>query len=287
MKALVIGSSGQIGGILAAQCAARGLETAGAGVGGEKLHLDLAAPAALKDVFAAARPGVVFLCSAMTYVDGCERDPELARRVNAAGPALVAEECRAAGARLVYLSTEYVFDGKAGPYGEEDPVNPVSVYGRTKLEGEQAVLAIADALVIRTTVVYSYSATSVNFIMQLIANARAGKAMSVPKDQFSNPTYAPALGTAILDLALKGAGGIYNVVGPDLMDRYAFALKACAAFGFSPAFLVPRLTAELGQSAPRPLNAGLKTEKLVKALGHGLPPAEQSLAEIAALLKKS
>ena len=287
MKALVIGSSGQIGGVLAAHCASEGIEPCGAGIGTEALRLDLAAPASVKEIFAQVRPGLVFLCSAMTHVDGCESDPGKASRVNALGPALVAEHCRAAGARLVYLSTEYVFDGKAGPYGEDDPVNPVSVYGRTKLEGERAVLSIAGALVIRTTVVYSYSLTSVNFIMQLIANARAGKAMPVPKDQISNPTYAPALAAAVLDLALKGESGVYNVVGPELMDRYAFALKACAAFGFDPSFLVPRLTSELGQAAPRPLSAGLKTDKLVKTLGRALPPVAESLAEIAALIKRA
>lgn len=285
MKALIIGSSGQIGGVLAAQCAARNIEARGAGVACEELRLDLAAPDTIKEVFAQARPGVVFLCSALTYVDGCEKDPELARRVNALGPALVAEECRAAGARLVYLSTEYVFDGKAGPYGEDAPVHPVSVYGRTKYEGEVAVLAGADALVIRTTVVYSYAPAGKNFIMQLIANARSGTEMSVPSDQLSNPTYAPALAAAMLDLALKGAGGVYNVVGPEIMDRYAFAVKACAAFGFDPSFLRPRLTSELGQAAARPLVAGLKTEKIIKALGRGLPPVAESLAEIAALLK--
>ncbi|OGS12652.1 MAG: hypothetical protein A2234_05525 [Elusimicrobia bacterium RIFOXYA2_FULL_58_8] len=285
MKALIIGSSGQIGGFLAAGCAAGGMEACGAGVAGEEFRLDLAVPDSIKETFARARPGIVFLCSAMTHVDGCERNPELARRVNALGPALVAEHCRAAGARLVYLSTEYVFDGVAGPYGEDDPTNPVSVYGRTKLEGELAVLAVAGALVIRTTVVYSYDTAAKNFIMQLIANARSGAAMRVPKDQFSNPTYAPALAAAILALVSKGAAGIYNVVGPELMDRYAFALRACAAFGLEPSFLEPQFTSELEQAAARPLRAGLKTGKLVATLGQSLPPVDESLAEIARALK--
>lgn len=284
MKALVIGAGGQIGAILAAQCSLKGMETLGAGVGAEALRLDLGAADSVQEAFAQARPDIVFLCGAMTHVDGCERDPELASRVNARGPALVAGQCRAAGARLVYLSTEYVFDGKAGPYGEDDPVNPISVYGRTKLEGEQAVLALADALVIRTTVVYSHGAASMNFIMQLINNARAGRVMRVPQDQFSNPTYAPELAAAILELADKGAAGIYNVVGPELLNRYDFALKACAVLGFDASFLKPVTTAQLGQAAARPLKAGLKTLKLVKTLGHSLAPVEKSLAEIAALL---
>jgi len=110
--------------------------------------------------------------------------------------------------------------------------------------------------------------------------------MRVPSDQYSNPTYAPELAAAVLDLAAADATGIYNVVGPDWLSRYEFALKACEAFGFAPDFLEPKLTSELGQAAARPLRAGLKTEKLAKKLGHALPPAAESLGKIAAILKQ-
>lgn len=286
MRALIIGAAGQVGGTLAAQCVRRRIEVYGTSRKGQGfLYLDLADAASIKDSFEKSKPDTVFLCSAMTHVDNCERDPELARRVNTAGTGLVAEECRRAGARLVYFSTEYVFDGAAGPYDEQAPVSPVSVYGRTKLEGEQAALA-AGALSVRTTVVYSHNPASKNFIMQLISNHRSGARMRVPSDQFSNPTYAPELASAVLDLVEKDASGVYNVVGPDWMNRYDFALKACAAFGFSPDFLEPRLTAELGQAAPRPLKAGLRTEKLAAALGRRLPPVEDSLRKIAAIMKQ-
>ena len=287
MRALIIGASGQVGGALAALCVRRKIEVYGTSRKGQGfLYLDLADGASVRDAFGKARPDIVFLCSAMTHVDNCERDPGLARRVNAEGPALVAAECRAAGAKLVYFSTEYVFDGAAGPYGEEDAVCPVSVYGRTKLEGERAALEAKAALAVRTTVVYGYNPASKNFIMQLISNQRSGAKMRVPSDQFSNPTYAPELASAVLDLAEQGASGIYNVVGPDWLSRYEFALKACAAFGFDPAFLEPRLTAELGQAAPRPLKAGLRTEKLAAKLGRSLPAAEESLRKIAAIMKQ-
>ena len=226
----------------------------------------------------------MFLCSAVTWVDGCEKDPERARLVNAAGPAAVAEGCRSAGSKLVYLSTEYVFDGVAGPYSEEDPVSPLSVYGRTKLDGERACLAVPGALSARTTVVYSYRRGGNNFIMQLIANCRAGRRMVVPRDQVSNPTYGPDLAAALLDLAAKGASGVFNVTGPDRLDRYEFALRACDKFGFDRALLEPKLTAELGQPAPRPLNAGMKTDKVVKFLGRNLAGVDEGLAAVAALM---
>lgn len=287
MKALIIGAAGQVGGTLAAQCVRRRIEVYGTSRKGQGfLYLDLADADSIKDSFEKARPDTVLLCSAMTHVDNCERDPELARRVNVAGTELVAAECRRAGARLVYFSTEYVFDGSAGPYDEAAPANPVSVYGRTKLEGELAALAVKDALSVRTTVVYSHNPASKNFIMQLISNHRSGARMRVPSDQFSNPTYAPELASAVLDLVEKNASGIYNVVGPDWLNRYDFALKACAAFGFSPDFLEPRLSGELGQAARRPLKAGLRTEKLAARLGRRLPPVEESLKKIAVIMKQ-
>jgi dTDP-4-dehydrorhamnose reductase len=287
MKVLIIGASGQVGGALASLCVRRRLDVYGTSRRGQGfLYLDLTDPASVAGAFRTAAPGLVFLCSAMTNVDGCEREPELARRVNAEGPALVAEECRKAGARLVYFSTECVFDGAAGPYGEDEPPCPVSVYGRTKLEGERAALALPGALALRTTVVYSHNPASRNFIMQLASNSRSGAKMRVPSDQFSTPTYAPELAAASLDLAGTDASGIYNVVGPDWMNRYDFALKACAAFGFDPAFLEPKLTSELGQLAARPLKAGLKTEKFEARLGRRLAGVEESLKKIAAIIKQ-
>lgn len=287
MKALIIGASGQVGGALAALAVRRKIEVYGTSRKGQGfLYLDLADPASVADAFERSRPGLVLLCSAMTQVDGCERDPEMARKVNAAGPALVAGECRRTGARLVYFSTEYVFDGSAGPYGEEGAVNPLSVYGRTKLEGERAVLALEGALAVRTSLVYSHNPASRNFIMQLIGNYRSGARLRTASDQFSTPTCAADLAAAVLDLAGRDASGVYNVAGPDLLSRLEFALKACAAFGFDPAFLEPGLTAELGRAAVRPLKAGLRTEKLARELGRALPPAEESLRKIAATIKQ-
>lgn len=287
MRALIIGADGQVGGVLASLCVRRRIEVYGTAPAGQGwLGLNLARPETIAPVFEKARPGLVLLCGAMTYVDGCEKDPALAAKINAEGPALVAEQCRKAGSKLVYFSTEYVFDGKDGPYAEGDPVNPLSVYGRTKLEGELACLALPDALSVRTTVVYSHSPESKNFIMQLVSNYRAGARMRVPRDQYSNPTYAPELAAAVLDLAAKGASGVYNVVGPDWLGRYEFALKACEAFGFKPDFLEPVETAALGQAAARPLKAGLKTDKLEAELGRGLPSSADSLKKIATLLKQ-
>ncbi len=287
MRALIIGASGQVGGALAGLCVRRRIEVYGTARRGQGfLYLDLAAPETIGPVFEKARPDLVLLCGAMTAVDECERNPARAELVNAAGAAAVARASAAAGAKLVYFSTEYVFDGEAGPYGEDDAPNPVSAYGRSKLAGERACLAVPGALSVRTTVVYSHDPDSSNFVMQLVSNHKAGARMRVPTDQYSSPTYAPELAAAVLDLADKGASGVFNVAGPDLLSRHEFALKACAAFGFDPGFLDPKPTSELGQAAPRPLRAGLKTDKLYAALGRRLPPVDDSLKKIAIKLKQ-
>ncbi|OGS57301.1 MAG: dTDP-4-dehydrorhamnose reductase [Elusimicrobia bacterium RIFOXYB2_FULL_62_6] len=290
MNILVIGSGGQVGKAVCAAAAALGHRAFGADIkpAGQQFSIDLADPASVGQAVEASRPGLTVLCSAMTRVDGCELDPELARKLNAEAPGAVAELCAAAGSRLVYLSTEYVFDGKNGPYSETDPVNPISVYGRTKLEGEARVLArLKDALSVRTTVVYSYDLGGTNFIMQLLDRHARGEEMKVPRDQFSNPTYAPELADFILELALAGKSGVYNVVGADRMDRYEFALKACEAFGLKTDFLKPVTTAELKQAAPRPLNAGLKTGKLLAELGRAPAGPDEHFRTISRLLAGS
>lgn len=284
-RTLIIGASGQVGETLSEACSKAGMQVHGVSLEGTgQQWVDLGKPDSVSAAFENSRPELVFLCSAMTNVDACERDPEKAKQVNQNGSASVARECRRYGSKLVYLSTEYVFDGKSGPYAEGDPVNPLSAYGRTKLGGELAALELDGALSIRTTVVYSYKPGTKNFLMQLVDNHAANRKMRVPKDQYSNPTYAPELASAILGLVGKNASGIYNVVGPDWLNRYEFALKICKAMNFDPAFLEPKTTAELGQTAPRPLKAGLKTEKVVSILGRGLPHVEDSLAEIRALI---
>ncbi|HAH33140.1 MAG TPA: NAD(P)-dependent oxidoreductase [Elusimicrobia bacterium] len=286
MRALIIGSSGQVGSNLERACAVKGLEVYGADIkpASKGLYIDVSEPVSVRAAFETAQPGVVFLCAAMTYVDGCEKNPALAEKINVKGTEITTACCREAGSKLVYLSTEYVFDGKNGPYSETDAPNPVSVYGRTKLEGERLALALKSALSIRTTVVYSYAPGEKNFLMQLIDAARSGVKMRVPKDQYSNPTYAPELAEFMVELVLKNKIGIYNVVGAERMERYSFALKACEILGLNTSLIEPALTSELGQTAARPLSAGLKTDKLKKELGRAPLGASDSLSIIKGLL---
>ena len=220
----------------------------------------------------------VFFAAAYTHVDGCEDDPARAFAVNRDAPAAAARVAAQRRAPFVFYSTEYVFDGTAGPYGEADAVRPLSAYGRSKLEGERAVLAAhPGALVIRTTVVYGFDAQEKNFVYQVLRRGRAGERMRVPADQRSSPTYVDDLVEASLTLVDKQAHGVVHVVGPEVVDRHAVAREVCRAFALDPGFLEPVTTASLGQKAPRPLTAGLRVDR-VSALGIGLRGPAEGLA---------
>lgn len=294
MRALVIGASGQVGRHLVAALAARGWEVTGtyaAKPAPGLRRLEVTDAEAVRAALRELRPDVCVLSAAMTNVERCEDEPARAEAVNARAPAAVATACREVGARTVHLSTEYVFSGTAGPYREEDPPQPVSVYGRTKLEGEQAVLA-ADPrnLAVRTTVVFSHDPAGMNFVMQLRAKLTAGERMRVPADQVSSPTYAPDLAAALADLCARPALSlppgtpapqVLNVVGPDVLDRFAFAVRAARALGLPETLLEPVATAALGQKAPRPLRAGLTVERLA-SLGIRLRGVDAAMADVAA-----
>jgi dTDP-4-dehydrorhamnose reductase len=208
----------------------------------------------------------IFCVGGMTHVDGCEAQPELARRTNARGPGVLADYARSRHLPFVFFSTDYVFDGASGhpgPYAEDAPTRPLSVYGSSKLEGEQRVLdACPEALVLRTTVVYGPDPRELNYLYNLMRNLSVGQAMRVPEDQISTPTYNRDLIGAALGLVAAKAAGVWHVAGPELMDRLEFARRVATALQLDASLLRGVSTAELGQAAPRPLASGLATEKL-------------------------
>ncbi len=282
-KALVIGGSGQIGSRLMKELESAGFEAAGT-FGTHRrpglLPLDLSSKGAVESLIADFRPAVCVLSAAMTHVDRCEDEPALARRINAEAPGWAATACRKIGARLCLLSTEYVFDGDSGPYDEAAQPSPLSVYGKTKLEGEIRVLDEDPAsLVARTTVVFSWDPGGNNFLMQLRQRLGASEAMRVASDQISTPTYAPDLARTLARLLHEEASGVWHLTGPDLLGRYDFALQACRVLGFPESLVEPVLTRDLSQRAPRPLKAGLSTGKLRARLGPAIRGVREALQD--------
>src|SRR5262252_5555446 len=230
--------------------------------------LDFTDAGRIHECLTAVKPMTVYLTAALTHVDYCEDHPEEAMKRNVEAPTRVAQEAAGVGAKLVFYSTEYVFDGKNGPYQEEDNPAPLSVYGRTKLAAEQAIGEICpDALIIRTTVLYGWDQKSVNFAMQIYARVQAEAEMTIPSDQIGNPTLADYLAEASVDLVQRETSGVVNVVGKDLVPRSEFAKALVRTFGGNPERVIPVTTASLKQKAARPLRGGLRTEKVTRLLG--------------------
>lgn len=225
--------------------------------------LDITDAAAVRNLLARLRPEAVIHTAAFTAVDACETQRDLSRRVNVEGTANVAAACREIDARLVHLSTEYVFDGESGPYTEEDLPRPISHYGLTKLESEKSVRErCSDWVIGRTTVLFGRAPNvRPSFVAWLVDKLSRGERIRVVDDQIGSPTLADSLARMLVGLLDSDRGGIYNTVGDTILDRHAFAVMAAKLFGLEPALIDRVKTPELGQPAPRPLRAGLIMDK--------------------------
>ena len=274
---LLVGATGLVGAHLRAALRGRALVmTSHRAQLPASVTLDLTDHAATARVVREARPDVVVLAAANAFVEACEREPGATRAINVDAPRHVAEA--APNALLVVFSSEYVFDGEAGSYAEEDPVAPINEYGRQKVALEEMAQERPNHLVCRLSGVYGWSDARTSFVSQLVDHLRAGQRFRVPADQVITPTPAPDLGAAVVELVDRGARGIFHVAGPEILPRPEFARRAVESFGLDPSLLDPLPTAALGLAAPRPLHAGLRTEKLSTFLGHGLSPSVDALA---------
>lgn len=282
---LVIGASGLVGGHLLRSASARGIQAVGVGHAQplpDMRSLDIRRRDAIHALLNEVRPSVVYLPAARTNVDYCEVHPQETYELNVLGVRNVVEEANALAAALVFFSSDYIFDGKAGPYREDAPAHPLSEYGRQKLSAEHYVaLHARDFLIVRTTVVYGWESRGKNFVCRLLNTLKAGKTLDVPADQIGTPTYAPNLAEAVVELTLSGARGLYHVSGPDRVSRYDFALCAAKVFGLNEQGIRLVATSALRQPAPRPLNAGLISEKAIARLSVPLLGYKEGLRAMA------
>jgi dTDP-4-dehydrorhamnose reductase len=270
MRALVIGASGQVGTVLTAALGRANVVPTYSQhpiVGGVQLRLEATGNAEAEAVLSQSRAQVVYCCGAATHVDACEDDPAGVLKINRDGPAALARAARERGLPFVYVSTDFVFDGKRGPYSEEDPTNALSSYGRSKLAGEEAILAAhPEALVVRTTLVYGPDPNGKNFAYALSRALANGRTMRAPPDQITTPTYNRDLAAAMIGLVDARTTGIFNIASGERMSRLEYAQRVARAAGLDASLILPVSTAELGQRAVRPLDAGLKVHKLRQAL---------------------
>jgi dTDP-4-dehydrorhamnose reductase len=225
------------------------------------------------------RAEAVLHAGAVTDVDGCERDVDLAWRVNVGGTEQVARACGALGARLVAVSTDYVFDGEAGPYGEDDVPNPRGAYARTKRCGEEAGLLLApDCAVGRVAVLYSgRPGAKGTFATQIVEKLQRGEPLKIFSDQVVSPTLASNAAEMRLELLLEqDFRGVLHTTGATVIGRIPFAEQLARRFGLE-AKIVPVRTADVKLPAPRPLQGGLKVERAMALLKHKPLTAEEQL----------
>jgi dTDP-4-dehydrorhamnose reductase len=197
----------------------------------------------------------------MTDVDGCEADPDGARRVNADAAGRLSSAAKEAGAAFVQIGTDYVFDGRLGrPYREDDPTSPLGVYGATKLAGEEATRAAGgDLLVVRTSRLFGPRGK--NFVFALLKKARETQTLRLVTDQRGAPTYAPDLARAILHLLRGNRRGLYHVTNAGACNWLEWAREIFAAAGMARE-LVPVSAAEFAAKAPRPPDSTLDCAKV-------------------------
>lgn len=288
MTVLIVGSGGQLGHELARL--AWDAEVVGATRSGRHeadvscIPLDVSSTDAIAEAIARLRPRVVLNASAYTAVDRAESEPDLAFRINGDAPTAMARACAAIAARFVHFSTDYVFDGRGDrPYREDDPTRPVSVYGRSKLAGENGVQASdADPLIIRTSWVFSGRAH--NFMRTMLRLGRDRPVLRVVADQWGCPTGAAMLARATRSLvAAPQASGIVHVAGAGATTWHAFAeaiFEEAHALGVIAALptVEPITTADYPTPAARPAYSVLDCARALD-LGAELPEWRESLRE--------
>lgn len=208
--------------------------------------------------------------AAFTDVDGCESQKEKAFAVNVIGVENVVKYCADKQIKLVHLSTDYVFDGKSGPYSEKDEPNPISYYAKTKLEGERIVQKLMGNFAIaRTTVLYGYMPCArPNFVTWLIDRLSNKRSVRIVSSQYGNPTLADDLASALMVLFEKDVTGIYNTTGRDWMNRFEFAQKIAEVFELDLKQIHPIKEKELHQPASRPAKGGLVCDKIQRDTGY-------------------
>jgi dTDP-4-dehydrorhamnose reductase len=283
-KVFIAGERGQMAYALARAYSARGDAVMTAG----RTKADIVDAVAVQLAILGFNPDIVINAAAYTAVDQAEDDADEAYLINCKGAGHIAAGARVAGALLIHISTDYVFDGsKPTPYVETDAPNPIGVYGRSKLAGEKAVTAeAADHIIVRTSWLYSEIGT--NFVKTMLRLASERDEISIVDDQWGTPTFAADLASAIADIGEQVLSasdrsalcGIYHAAGPSTANRYGFAhaIMAHSAAKSGPSCRVrPIRTSQYPTRARRPANACLDSSKLARMFGIHLPPWQMSL----------
>jgi dTDP-4-dehydrorhamnose reductase len=280
-KALLIGH-GLLGNAVARVAAERGISLGVA----DLPDVDITDAGSVDRLVATAKPDAIILTAAYTRVDDCETNAELAMRVNADGAANVARAAAKVGARLVFYSTDYVFDGvKGAPYVEDDPPNPLSVYGRSKLAGEENVKKFAsDSTIIRTASLFGVGGA--NFVSTILDKLKRGEPVRAVTDQTMSPTYNLDLARATFELMKLDLNGTLHVTNGGALTWHEWAGMIAERAGHSKAEISPVAAADLARPARRPAYSVLSCAKMVELGAAAMPDASDAIRRFLSELKR-
>lgn len=247
--------------------------------------MDIADPEDVKRVFVDFAPSVVVNCAAMTQVDQCEEQRDACWRVNVNAVESLVKACKAHGSRLVQVSTDFIFDGCAGPYAEGDRPHPVNFYGRSKLAAENVVrqLGLKRWSIVRTVLVYGtgHELRRSNIALWVLGELAAGRPIRVVTDQFRSPTYAPDLASGIERIVRQQRDGVFHLSGREIVSVYDFARRLARAFDLDPELVLPTDSRQFKQPAARPPRTGFIILKAETELGYRPRTLEQAFRHLA------
>ncbi len=251
----------------------------------EYVRLDLEDAEASERLLRELRPEICIHAAARSNLDWCEKRPETAWRINAEAPVALARAARDIGCRYLFVSTDMVFDGKKGNYGEDDPPHPINLYGRAKRAAEEGILQVyPDAVIARIALVYGMPVApgrGQSFLNWLLGELRAGRPVSLFVDQYRTPVEVRECARALLDLALSDAAGVVHVAGAERIDRYTFGEYVAETFGLDRNLLKKASVRDIRSAAPRPVDVSMTISRLEHILGRRMITCRDGLRRIA------
>ncbi|MCR4598339.1 MAG: dTDP-4-dehydrorhamnose reductase [Acetatifactor sp.] len=272
MKVFVTGVRGQLGYDVVRELEKRGMEAIGVDI----QEMDITDAQSVDEVITKANPDAVIHCAAYTAVDAAEDNEEICRKVNVDGPRNIARVCKKLDIKMIQISTDYVFNGQGDrPWEPEDPVGPMTVYGQTKYEGEQAVREILEKYFI-VRIAWAFGVNGKNFVKTMLRLSETHDTLSVVSDQYGSPTYTYDLARLLVDMIQTEKYGIYHATNEGFCSWYEFA-KAIFEKAGKNVTVKPVTTAEYGAKAFRPANSRMSKEKLTANGFVRLPAWEDAL----------
>ncbi len=297
MKVLITGANGLLGQKLVALLSSKGAEIVATGRGVDRNRegkyryqtMDTTSAEETQEVIGSAHPDVVIHTAAMTNVDQCETEHDACWEQNVTAVQHVVDACKLCGAFLIHLSTDFIFDGTAGPYDEDGAANPISYYGESKLASEEILKSSTiDWAIIRTVLVYGIVAdmSRSNIILWVKKNLEQEKEIKVVDDQWRSPTLAEDLAMGCYLIAKKRASGVFNIAGKEVLTPYDMAIRTARYFGLQTKTMLRTDGSIFKQAAKRPPKTGLIIDKARAVLGYEPHSFEEGIAIVSDQVRK-